>query len=290
MTEHEKRPGGLSGVHPPVQRLIAYSRGELEQRAAARVRKHATECTDCGDQLAALLLLREHMIVGIDEAPVDRRPVRSGRAGGGSFRAGLAVGVIAVVGFIAGGLWWLPTYVDAGADTPAGAETLPAWHDQVLFDGLVEFLDVVFDPALKRATVGEIGDYERVAAAVAALGENDLDQAATLLERYTRRYDRFGSALHAIVLYMRGDPAAGEYLEAYYEVQVRAYEEGAPEGRIVPGGTVSPEAEAFYYLATLREEAGDEQGALEVLAWIAPDTQVGTAAARASERMRAGVY
>jgi hypothetical protein len=49
----------MSTDHVEVMRLLDYARGRLGRRSAHSVREHCMGCEDCGDQLAAALLLRE---------------------------------------------------------------------------------------------------------------------------------------------------------------------------------------------------------------------------------------
>jgi len=281
MNELKDTTTGLPGVHPPVQRLIAYSRGELEQRDAARVRKHATECADCGDQLAALMLLREHMILGIDEAPV--RDVASS-GGGRSVAAGVAAAVLALVVAVAAAVAWEPRPVGAGAEASVVEETLPAWHEEVLFASLVDGLGIVFGSDVRSVADGPMSDYERIGVAIGHLKDGDRDVADDALAPFRDDFNRFGSALHAINRYLMRAPDAGDLLESYY---ARSFE--SAESGVTAQGTLSPEAEAFYYLAVFRRASGDEQGALEALEWIAPDSEVGRPAMRQIERIRAGM-
>jgi anti-sigma factor RsiW len=75
----ERRSGEIDGFgtdHPEVDELIGYVRGELSQRRAASVRMHAAECMDCGDQLAALILLREERLYTGGAAPPQAKVTR----------------------------------------------------------------------------------------------------------------------------------------------------------------------------------------------------------------------
>lgn len=273
----ERRSGEIDGFgtgHPEVNELIGYVRGELSQRGAASVRMHAAECMDCGDQLAALILLREERLytggTAAPQATVTRFPVpatvRVRRRWPASAAAALLIPALAWFGWSARVAEHQPL-VEQGRPPSIGFDTVAGDVDRVM--AVVDGLGMRFNDAAQVAADGAVTDDVLIAVALRAMSSGDLTAARTLLEPFGERWERAGTALFGYVLFLLEDPAAYQVLEMYAaDHPTQAWEAEAE----------TPEDLAFFFVARLRYATGDQAGAREAVGWIHPRTETGTAA------------
>lgn len=80
-------------AHADVLEIIDYAAGTLPARRAQQLQRHCSECAECGDRLAAVLLLQQ--------ARAAERPRR------GATRAGVIAAAAAILAALALGLWVL---------------------------------------------------------------------------------------------------------------------------------------------------------------------------------------
>jgi len=272
------RSGDLDGPgadHPDVDELIDYVLGDLSQRRAGGVRAHAAGCLDCGDQLAALILLREERLSAEDgDAPAATVTLFPVPARAPLRRWPLAAA--AAASLILGLAWFgWPAQV-AEDERPMAAGAAPfavefeASDDDIrrVVDAVGDLLGQPFDAV--RAT-GDRAPAESgaIAEAVQAVSSRDLIAARTLLEPFGQRWDRYGTALLGYVLFLLEDPAAYQVLEMY----VAEHENQAWEPK-----ALFPEDLAFFFAARLRHAHGLDAGAREAVAWIDPRAGAGPAA------------
>jgi len=275
MAERSGELDDFGAGHPDVDELIGYVRGELSQRRARGIRAHAAACLDCGDQLAALILLREERLNAGDEAapqatvmrfPVPARaPVRRWR------RAGAAAAVLILA------LAWLawPAQVAEQEALVAEGLVLPSLDFEATDSDVgqvmdaVDFLGMPFDAGVQVTGGGTEADRRLLAAALQVAGSGDLTAARTLLESYGERWDQAGTAALGYVLFLLEDPAAYAVLEMYVaEHPTQVWDANAE----------TPEDLAFFFAARLRHAIGDDAGAREAVGWIEPRGDAGVAA------------
>jgi hypothetical protein len=251
-------------MHTPAQQLVRYTLGELDSPGAARVRRHAAQCAECGDQLAALILLRTD---DVDQAaPLAVAPARGATR---RFASGLAAAAATLLVGVAA--WALLAPGEAGweraADVANGA----------LLQETAEDLDLVFGVDVSGATVdATASDTEQIGRALALVRSGDLAGAAGALSDFDTRWDRFGTGLLGMTEFVRGADRATAVLEFYVAEHA--------SGHLVRGDSRSPEDVVLFFLAQARFAAGDAGGAREALAWIAPDSGIRAEAARWAER------
>lgn len=226
-------------LHADVLELIDYAGGRLPTERSQQLRRHCTECAECGDRLAAILVLRD-----AQAAPVARR-----FAG----RAAMALAAAATLATLALGLWSLRTVaLPAAVPDPAAIDAT---------DSLQEPLRLLLwtvershgGPA--HVAVGEPGDAETA-------------EAATLL-----RAGEFGGA--AAVMSRAGDSGLIQLLLGVARVHAGdGAAARAPLERALAslegGGDAMPLAQAArLYLGEALLQSGDVQAArarLETLA------------------------
>lgn len=193
------------GQHVDPLDLVAYARGALHRAPAARVREHCRTCVECGDQLAAVMLLRRRAGV----RPLNRRPSRLAAAAG-----------IAVVALGAGVLWFSGTSgsVDtAGSvgtiDVPVAATPRVDPRSDPSIMAMVTYIGRELDPgtvasadagtaAAGRALVA--GDYGRAVDLLRAAPEG-VEELLGLALYFDGRADEAREVLEAVV----SPPAAG---------------------------------------------------------------------------------
>ncbi len=296
MREPSGGEDGLGVGHPDVDALIGYVRGELSQLQAGNIRAHAVTCVDCGDQLAALIVLREDSLSREreeEQATVKRFPgpvaVPATVPAPSSHRK-IAVAVAASLVVLLGGWgWWMqaggPRQPQAAGPQTQSAEGVRPLQptafertpeDVRLVMGTAEFLTMVRSPATSSATSEGPTDEMLVALGLQALVARDMVEARRLLEPFEARWEPVGTAIVGSLMFLQADPDAYQVLEMYAADH---------EKRSWPADAGGPEATAFFFLARLRHVVGDEQGALEALGWIAPDEETGEAAATWRQRV-----
>lgn len=262
MMERSDEIDRLGADHPGADELLGYVHGELSQREARSVREHAAGCRNCGDQLAALILLRETQLNVENgkapsanvtlfplptKAPVRRWPLPA-----------VAAAVAALI-FALGWFMWPP---------PAGQ---PTEEDRHLVAEASGDIGPFFDLGTRSAAAGDVSDDVVVGIALSELMNDDLQSARNTLERFgeRERWHRFGTALLGYVLFLQEDPYARSVLEMYRAGHdTKSWEDGA----------IMPEDLAFFFLARLRFAGDDDVGASEVVALIYPGSEVGQAA------------
>lgn len=287
MARRADEAGGFGAGHPDADALIGYVRGELSQLQAGNIRAHAVTCVGCGDQLAALILLREDRLSLEDEeehTTVKRFPgpmavpSTAARPSSGK-KIAVAVAVAASLVLLLGGWgWWTqvgdrspsppaPVAEAMGAQQPVGLERSAA--DARLVRETADFLAMIHNPATRSAAGAEMTDAMLVALGLQALGDRDPGEARRLLEPFETRWERFGTAVVGSLMFLQADPDAYQVLEMY------AADHPKQSWQADAGGA---EALAFFFLARLRHVVGHDDGALEALSWISPAEDTGTAA------------
>lgn len=261
--------------HPAADELIGYVMGEQSQRRAEGIRVHTAGCVECGDRLAALILLREERLIAGDVAapqatvtpfPVPAKaPVR---------RAAAAAAAAAAMLILA--LAWFSWPGQIAERQPLAVAGPPSSFEFRTVDGdvdrvrlAVEVFRMRFDHGTRAMADGEARDRTSIAEALQAVSSGDLTAARTLLEPYAARWDRYGTALLGYVLFLLEDPTAYPVLEMYVAAHPTQEWEAAAE---------SPEDLAFFFAARLRHAIGDDAGAREAVGWIDPRAGAGSAA------------
>ena len=255
--------------HPEADELVDYVRGELSQQRAQGVRLHAAGCVDCGDQLAALILLRERHLnaEGAGDRKATVTPVRF---------------PVAVPPPAAARRW--PLAAAAAAAAAAVLLVAPAWllwpappgqptdEDRFLVLETAAELEFFVAPGTAAASAGS-SEEVAIGLALRDIVQGDLQTARGRLEPFRKlpQWDRFGTALLGYVLFLQQDPGARTVLEMY----------GAGHDKQAwEADAVSPEDLAFFFLARLRLADGDEAGAREAAGWIDPRMGAGPVAAK----------
>lgn len=277
MSGHSDEIDGFVEDHPDVDDLIGYVRGELTQQQARQLRAHAARCLDCGDQLAALILLREERLTSEEHvaAPVTATVMPFPTAAPAPARrwplaaAAAAMLIVALAWFT-----WPVQVAELGAAVADGPrlpvlefEATDADIRQVL--RAVDFLALEVGGGAQTATDRAPDDRTLIAEALQPIGRGDLIAARTLLEPFAARWELDGTALLGQVLFLLEDPTAVQVLEMYAADH--------PRQTWVAEAT-SPEALAFFFLARLRHVAGDDIGARNAVGWIHPRIGAGPAA------------
>lgn len=174
-------------AHPDVVELVDYARGVLVAERARRLRDHCTACAECGDQLAALLLLQ----------PSARHaaPGRAAKFG----RVAAAVGLLAVI--LAG--WWIvtPGSQPAAPPTPGTGTS----HLEGSLAALIWTVDVQMGSTESAAAGGRSPDAAIVESVVALRSE---DFAAADAAAVQAGDDGLAALLQGVARLHGGDPMA----------------------------------------------------------------------------------
>jgi hypothetical protein len=257
-----------------IEKLLDYAKGALGQVEAEAVRRHAAHCADCGDQLAALILLSETRTLGAPAAAHQAEIVNFPIAPPAQAPRRLWAGAAAILAALAVGAFVTQAGLP-GADGPAVSEPqIPAVlfqateADHDLVAGAVDFLDGIYTPRLRQAAVGTLSDTDRIRQGLIALRNDDAEAAAAVLAPFGERWDNDGTALLGSALFLLENPTAGPVLEMYAAASPRA-----AAGELEADGHL-----ALYFLARLRYAGGEVAQAQEALGWILPDGAVGRAA------------
>jgi len=282
MHERLGEADGRGAGHPEVDVLIGYVRGELSQHEAVSVRAHAATCVDCGDQLAALILLREErQRIEDGESPMASvtlfpAPEMAPRRRWQPAAAAAAALVLALA--------WFAWPARVAEQEPLVAEPEPLVAAALVVPGVefgasgddvrtvmdtVDMIGMRYGGDAQPAAEGVPADAYRIAAAVRAFSSGDLAAASVLLEPFGERWHRYGTAMLGSTLFLLEDPAAYQVLEMY------AADHETPLWQASAG---APEDAAFFLMARLRHAMGDDVGAREAVGWIAPTIGVGPTA------------
>lgn len=271
----------MTGRHPDPYDMVAYARGHLHSGAADELLEHCESCSECGNQLAAVLLLRQS---------------RGGRAGisGRRWIAAAAAAVLAI-GLGVGGYWVsrVPTPAD-GIDPsrPSATMTVPEGRAEDS-GGASGFSDLVtpelpdwalgsHELALSyyRAVPADSGDHSTIPVlreALAAIKEARYPRAVEMLSACCGegRFDKWGTMLLGMALYAQ-DEDRERAASVFEEVAERDPDEEGQNAR--------------WFLANVRLLQGRPESALEVLRQIHPDTVAASKARelipRVEERLR----
>lgn len=258
--------------------LVDYALGRLSRHSAAEVRAHCLRCGACGDQLAAVIALRQH-VRGTGDPGVDWT-----RVGAVAAAVLLAVGITAI-GFQGDGSaargagTGVETVLD-GSGTAANATPTSRALARDLAD-LDRRMGLLRMALGTEARVSEGYDREtQLRVALERLSARDLAGMAEALEPFAERYDPWGTPLLGIALYLDGDesPQTVDYLR---EASERAFREG------VEPSNVYVERLAAWYLVRVERDLGRTQAAEELLASIAEFEDAFGPEARASLDRRA---
>lgn len=206
-----KRPGmkRIERLHVDPVTIVDYVRGRLSGSRSAAVREHCHECADCGDQLAAVMLLRQ----GMERRPSKRWPQI----------AAVAVLVLAVGIGLALTLRGPAATQDGLLPAAAAPERTPA-AVRSRASGVVSLPEPLADPqfqafagrSLAFVTEAEVGADLPAAAgdpaaallrARAVLAEGDFAAAAAALAPFAERDHTVGTPLLGISLYLAGHAA-----------------------------------------------------------------------------------
>ncbi len=249
-------------VHADPLDMVTYVRGCLSEARAEEVRKHCFACRDCGDQLAAIILLR------------GAAPVRASVPWYASRWVAAAAGVVLLVGASA---WLVGLGVGAGprgvvdngdvvASPDRSIDSLPgAGGFAALTAADVEIINLIAlvegqlsGLEVPAAAGSEAADtLSSVQAGVGALAGGDYGKAAGYLDRFGDSYHPAGTYLLGLALFFEGSrlPDARQALETHLSAL------GDP-GRTdwdSAGRTTA------YYLARLHLEAGRSGAARQLL-------------------------
>ncbi len=185
--------------------LVGYVRGRLGSRQAARVRVHCVECVDCGDQLAAVMLLRSGLGSSAPVSSVRWGPVLAVAAG-----VFLAVGA----GVFA---WRSPTLAPGTAVSAAPppiptvvlespGETAAAAAERRL--GVLAQLIARHDRTRVAPTASRPADLGGILGEASQIyARGDLDQLVTFLQQFDYQYDSAATPLKALALLATGGDA-----------------------------------------------------------------------------------
>ncbi len=249
------------GMHTDPLDMVGYVRGSLSQECAAEVREHCFACRECGDQLAAVILLRRAAPLPAPAPWYWSRPVAA------------AAAVVLLVGAGA----WLAT---SGAEVPnAGViddravatrsperagravladrdylEVTPT--DVGIMSAIAFLLDGVGAPSSAVIDGGaDAGSSLALREGVRALGEARYAEAAGYLEEFGNRYHPTGTVLLGMALFFDGRSmsAARQALENHVSKLQDSDDEWSTEARA-----------GAYYLARLHIQA-DERAAARAL-------------------------
>jgi tetratricopeptide (TPR) repeat protein len=277
------------GEHPEAQTLVAYSRGTLSRSAAAEVRLHVADCRDCGDQLAALLLLREAAIEGdvgrpgavIQPFPVPQEVLQRVPAARRWATAAMLAAAVMVV--MAGVVTWraltpAPPAITPGPQVPTVSVSATNVERALVAEN-VNFLAEILAAGFERAGNGPLDDGTRVARAAQLVNQGDTARARELLEPFASQYDENGTPLLGWLLFVDGDG------DAAYQVL-----ETVAAGR---DATADPDPDSvanlsYFLLAQLRYAAGMPDGARDALdAIVGKNDNIARAAAEWRARVLA---
>lgn len=250
------------GMHADPLDMVAYVRGSLSDARAAEVRKHCFACRDCGDQLAAVLILR------------GATPARASAPWYASRLVAAAAGVVLLIGavawFASGGVVAGPPGLMDNSSAAASDGSASSLHGAGGFAALtaadVEIINMIpplLENQLKRLEVAVEVDSEAantmsaLQAGVGALADGDYGVAAGYLGRFGVSYHPTGTYLLGLALFFDGRrlPDAQRTLEAHLSTL------SDPER--VDWGTA--DRTAAYYLARVHLEAGQLDPALRLL-------------------------
>ncbi len=257
-------------VHADPLDMVTYVRGCLSEERAEEVRKHCFACRDCGDQLAAIILLRGAAPLRSSVPWYARRSI-----------AAAAAAVIVLVGaaaWVAGrgaapatrGPIDVEAIVAASPDGASGSPTgVRVFTEITLADiGIIEKvadLGSMIVGAENPATNVNVGAAEVITAlqaGVRALADGEYGDAARALGGFASSYHPLGTPLLGLALFFDGSdlPAARQALEAHVTVLDDLELTDSSNGHA-----------AAYYLARLYLQAGHDHTARELLRRIVPD-------------------
>ncbi len=252
-------------MHADPLDMVDYVRGSLSQDRADEVREHCFACRDCGDQLAAVILLRR-------AAPrQNQAPWYAHRSVAAAAAAVLLVGAaVWFVGFgtersVAGSTDnHAAVAASPGAAPPpelAGRDYLEVTPSDARILGAIAFmLEAVHEPG--RVVTGSGAEADRsiaLLAGVGALGDARYGEAGSHLAEFASVYHPDGTLLLGLALFFEGRrmPAARQALEAHVSRLQDSDSEWGTAGRA-----------AAYYLARLQVQAGEYAAARTLLARI----------------------
>ena len=202
------------GMHADPLDMVAYVRGCLSNARAVEVREHCFACRDCGDQLAAVMVLR------------GAAPARASVPWYASRSVAAAAGVVLLIGAAA---WLVGRSPAAGPDavdgdsvaaalpegpsgSPPGAPGFAALTpgDVVLIDGLIAGVAPLVGVEASAATMDDAPTDESSAlrAGRLALGDGEYEAAASYLDRFGDSYDNTGDVSARPGAVLRREPAA----------------------------------------------------------------------------------
>ncbi len=239
--------------------LVDYALGRLSRRSAAEVRVHCLRCGACGDQLAAVIALRQH-VRGTGDPGVNWR-----RVGAVAAAVVLAVGITAI-GFQGDGS--AARGAGTGVETVldgSGSAANPTPTSRALARDLADLDRRMGLLRIALGTVARVSDgYDRqtqLRFALERLSARDLPGMAEALEPFAERYDPWGTPLLGIARYLGGDESR-ETVGYLRQASERACREGAE------AADTYLERLAVFYLARHERNRGQGEVAAGLLSCL----------------------
>ncbi|MFW6198875.1 MAG: hypothetical protein ACOC5E_03535 [Acidobacteriota bacterium] len=268
----------MRGRHPDPTEMVAYARGALDADDAAAVLEHCESCRDCGNQLAAVLLLRQSR----ESTAYPRRWIAAAAA------AMLVVGLVT-------GVYWLQGSPGPGEDSLPGApsiveappgaehEAATASYADLASREIPDWYFGTFEIVIERfgAVAADAGGPSLIAIfreAITAMKRGQYGRAVELLEPCCGggRYHRWGTALLGAALLGEGEDLDRAAAELARVAELRSEGESEVEA---------------WFLANLHLLQERPKPALRLLRDLHRDTRVGRMASalipRIEERLRA---
>ncbi len=249
-------------LHADPVDMVAYVRGSLSKARANDVRKHCFACRDCGDQLAAVMLLR------------GATPVRASGPWYASRSAAAAAALVLLAGAVAWFAWGgssarpqelIDSGTAAGVSDPS-ARPLPGSPEfAMLTESDVQIINGIaqYERQLDGLGAATGSDSESantlsaLRAGVDALSAGNYGVAAGYLDRFGDSYHPTGTYLLGLALFFEGRrrPDAWQALESHLST---LDDPGRVDWRTSDRATA-------YYLARLHLEAGELDAARQLL-------------------------
>lgn len=205
----------IPGQHVDPVTMVDYARGRLSRQRAAGVRQHCHGCADCSDQLAAVILLRQH--VEVEAGPRSWRPIAAAAAlvllAGAVALAASGGSLTSILSPEPGPLPVAERTEEAPTSPPAPSH-LPAPLQDAEFRA---FAGTALGFVI-RSSLGESvpagGDLPEgiLQQARSRFARADFAAAAEVLAPFAQRPHGLGTRLLAISLYLAGETAAAEPL------------------------------------------------------------------------------